>query len=631
MLALSYLSLAIACMLLLTYRTTTSWGSRCAQAFSIVVIGMFNLGYYIADTFTGEGITSGVVYYLFFGLAGAGWGEYLSLILFSAVFVVVLLGIALAIIFQPRWIPAFASSSLRTRKMRYLGFAALVVACISSPVTLSAVQSVMLSDTSTSTELLNFDDFYRYPHITPLPDDAPMNLVLLYAEGLEYTYFDEHLFPGLLSSLRDIADSSIVFTAVGQHQLSHHTIAGMVATQCGFPLVTPLHAYTISRLDSYLPSARCLGDLLKEQGYHLAYYGGASLDFGGKGRFYASHGFDERHGRDELLPLLPDASYVTSWGLYDDTLFPFIFDRFVELSEEYLHSGQHFVLTGLTLDTHHPFGNPSQACEGMYYGNGMNPMLNAVVCSDYLIGEFVEKIRNSPYSNQTVIVILSDHLAMPNTAIDILRQGNRSNLFMIQMPEQEHRIVDTKGWMIDIGTTILPFIGFTGDIGLGRNLVTPDKTEMQLIRDNLDAPRHWRQNILQFWDFPRITEGIVVYPRDRIMSIDQQHYPLPIYISLDTNLETILNFELHDSNEASLQLHAYALQQEQQQPFVYVDFCQYTAHIDDALDDDERAAFAREALCLMSGKGQTGYVHIQLTEAMYSFSVSEIRTMVGIS
>jgi phosphoglycerol transferase len=266
----------------------------------------------------------------------------------------------------------------------------------------------------------------------------------------------------------------------------------------------------MSGMDNFLGSAVCLGDLLTNEGYHLAYYGGASLDFAGKGKLYKTHGFSEIKGRDELTPMLEDKDYSSGWGLYDDSLLGLVYDKFLTLSEE----GRRFGLVTLTLDTHHPNGHPSKSCDGVKYQQGDNPILNAVACSDYLITKFVNKVIESKYAKDTVIILASDHLAKRNTAHDILKKNEqkRRNVFMVIDPAQvNYKEVKTEGSTLDVGVNILPFIGYRGSLGLGRKLTDNEQevvNEKTLIHKNLTR---WKRFIQGFWGLDKARNELTNY------------------------------------------------------------------------------------------------------------------------
>ena len=130
-------------------------------------------------------------------------------------------------------------------------------------------------------------------------------------------------------------------------------------------------------IDGFLPRARCLGDVLSEQGYDLSFIGGANLNFAGKGNFYQTHRFDTILGKEELTQKLAVGNYQSSWGLYDDTTLEYVFESL----EKKTNSKKPFGIFALTLDTHHPNGHPSRSCQNISYQDGKNPILNSVECT----------------------------------------------------------------------------------------------------------------------------------------------------------------------------------------------------------------------------------------------------------
>lgn len=86
-----------------------------------------------------------------------------------------------------------------------------------------------------------------------------------------------------------------------------------------------------------------------------------------------------------------------------------------------------FLLSVLTLDTHQPEGHPSKTCEP--YLADDNPMLQAVHCSDQILGAFLEKQLPRDPAKNTVYVFFFDHLSNRNTVYDTLfAQGDTRRL-----------------------------------------------------------------------------------------------------------------------------------------------------------------------------------------------------------
>jgi len=224
----------------------------------------------------------------------------------------------------------------------------------------------------------------------------------------------------------------------------------------------------LSLFEDFLPGATCLGDLLERDGYHLAFVGGADERFAGKGNFLRSHGYAEVIDGRTLVKTLADQSYVNEWGVFDDTLFDFAIRKFRTMS-----SGQApFLLTLLTLDTHHPNGFLSKTCGT--YGSGENSSLNAVHCADYLITRFISQIRKSPYSDNTIVVVLSDHVPMRNQASPLLAASGMPKrlTFFVNTPDGASGQNRNPGLHYDVAPTILDLAGYqlSGQMGFGAPL-----------------------------------------------------------------------------------------------------------------------------------------------------------------
>jgi phosphoglycerol transferase len=107
------------------------------------------------------------------------------------------------------------------------------------------------------------------------------SIIFIYAEGLERTYFDRDVFGDLLPNLRELSEDAHQFTNVYQASGTGWTIAGMIASQCGFPLIVRnrLASNTsIASIDRPFDGEFCFADILKQRGYRTVFMGGAHLD-----------------------------------------------------------------------------------------------------------------------------------------------------------------------------------------------------------------------------------------------------------------------------------------------------------------------------------------------------------------
>ena len=591
-----YLSLSLFLAAVCLYRKT-EFSLKNIFFYAMVLVSVIcYIIYGISDYFTGKGIDESVLFYLKYGLTGAGFSEYTEIIVKSAA-VIILSSIVLVWLLVRR-----VKSNSHWIFKKNISFLLLVLSLLANPAISDVYSLISYSYATASTKkyyskqgitnlnALDFKMFYLKPSITKTTNETK-NLVFIYAESLERTYFDETIFPGLITGLRELESKSTYFTNIREAPGAGWTIGGMVASQCGIPLFAPADGNSMAGMDVFLPSAICLGDLLHDEGYDLIYYGGADLAFAGKGKFYSTHKFDHIAGRDELLPFLADESYISGWGLYDDSLFDLAYNRFAELSE----LDENFALFLLTLDTHHPDGHPSKSCQGIVYKDGSNPMLNAVACSDYLITEFVKKIMQSPYGKKTVVVVFSDHLALRNAAYDLLNKTERKNVFMIIEPKVNNPTkIEKLGSALDIAPTILPFFGYEGSMGLGRNLRDTDHStsDIKKIQRNLLA---WEPMIADFWNFPKIQDFLEIDINKKILRINDREFDIPVLIELTDELETTFEF-LPNSTEGHEKIIHDHLMLEENKPFILIDHCA------NLYDYDKNLGFA--GFCLLASNGK---------------------------
>lgn len=589
------------------------WHTLSFIILTLITISL-NLFYQIADYFTGIGINDAVMYHIQVGLTGAGFSEYQGLIIVA--------GAAIVFVFICLWWAIYTSyhNVVYKKATSYLAVFFILAALFSSPATINLLElydffmssDKVLAENKSDLLFNNFASFYQEPAIQKVGQTK--NLVFIYAESLEDTYSDEKVFPDLTPGLNELKNKSIFFSNLQQSFGADFTIAGMVASQCGIPLVSPSHGNSMSGVDRYLPAAICLGDLLKKEGYFLSYYGGADLSFAGKGSFFKDHGFVDVNGVQELLPKIPDKSYRTDWGLYDDSTFELVYNHFLELSQ----TKDNFALFTLTLDTHHPNGHPSASCKDIIYKDGKNPMLNAVKCSDYLITNFVNKILSSPYADNTVVVVASDHIAMRNTASEILAKQKRQNRLMIISPnlDKPHE-VKRLGSTLDTGSTILPFIGYNGLIGLSRNLLDEKQSdkEIELIQKNV---YFWQNDINQFWFFPKITGPVQIDITAQEMIVGDRKFKIPVLVELDKNLQTTPRFQFNLIGDWDLVSQASRI--DHNSSFLLVDICSEVNRLDSSVDGD--------GWCLLGSKNKR-FSTVTIKDD-YILSVDDIKKMTGL-
>ena len=290
---------------------------------------------------------------------------------------------------------------------------------------------------------------------------------------------------------------------------SRWTMGGIVATLCGTPLVyeSSLGGNSIM-FTRFLDKAACLPDILRQADYQQVFMGGASLEFAGKGDFLKQHSFDQVLGTAALRRQLPDSSYLGAWGLFDDSLFALALQQYRRMAAE----DKPFNLTLLTVDTHHPGGEPSSSCSP--YAEIDNSILHAVHCTDYLIGNFIEQLKQHPAYEDTVIVMVSDHLALRNNAFSLFPEDYERRLYFNVLNSDHQASSEVLATPMDLAPTILDMLDITHDASflVGIDLLDAD---VQRSDRNIHDPR--RENIIRYINsnYLSTAENEVLYSLNR--------------------------------------------------------------------------------------------------------------------
>lgn len=507
------------------------------------------------------------------------------------------------------WLYFKTSRGNRPRRLLLPVSALSAVAFCTNPVTLDMASSGYFQITENAARPVE----YQTPVATGFARKP--NIVYIYLESVERTFLNDSIFPGLAPNLKKLDAEAISFTNIQQTYGTGWTMAGMVASQCGIPLSTDVWN-SMAGLDSFLPGATCLGDLLAAQGYALDYVGGADIAFAGKGAFYKTHRFDRVQGQTELAGRLPDPAYQNVWGLYDDTLFDIFQQRF----DEQVASGRPFGLFTLTNSTHPPDGNLPHTCRARY-GDGADGILNAVQCTDLYVAAVVNHIRRSPAGDHTIIVIGSDHLAMRSPTTERWLEGQqRRDLLLMLVPGAAPVRIDKPGTTLDVAPTLLGLFSDIHTLGFGTDLRGDAKT---LLQSKLDARLFLRSKVPflnTLWDFPAIDVATTIDPVQAVLSVQSRRVRLPVLFLLDTDGDT--KDVVFPGRNDFYALSGYVARLPRAQRFLWVDRCGELSWLGTAADADDGG------YCLAYGSLDSAQLPItHLNEQVYQFDSETLTTM----
>lgn len=351
---------------------------------------------------------------------------------------------------------------------------ALVLLAFNPLVQFGARQSVFPPPAS------NLVNQFRPLEIGPAPAVLP-DILLVYLEGTDRRFSDQAAFGHAYAPLQSLEDRAISFHKVGQIAGTGWSLAGMVASQCGVPLVPRglLSRNNFDGVNSFLPELTCLTDVLAEHGYAMQYIVGVDEKFAGGDIFYRTHQLTRSFGPEQQAVFYPPEEVESALigSFLDDQM---IFDTGRKLIAELVEQPAPFLQILATIGPHGKNGFLSRRCteDGKAVKSTDVPMV--VTCT---IEEAVRFIDDAKAAHAAAhrdrplrIVVLSDHLNHQGPPDDVAPDLYLANTVMFLDGPGAGTRNDREGSMLDIYPTLLDWLGFSlpdGAAGLGRSLLAP--------------------------------------------------------------------------------------------------------------------------------------------------------------
>ena len=243
----------------------------------------------------------------------------------------------------------------------------------------------------------------EYLEVSKITAKSGKNLVIIYCESLEDNFLQNKTFADEVPHLNNLlAQGWQRYTNYRCLDGADWTVGALYATQTGLP------AYLGANSDTLFSGVRkteavSYAGVLAQAGYKNILLSNGDMNFAGTGNIMERFGYEVK-GYEHC-----QEAVKTVWGVHDYDLFRMAKQEYAKLAQ----GDEPFNLTLLTVDTHFPKGVPDKR---------MRPFVNAGVADgshefalaslDYLLGDFVKFVEAQPKAQETVIVILGDHLLM---------------------------------------------------------------------------------------------------------------------------------------------------------------------------------------------------------------------------
>lgn len=316
----------------------------------------------------------------------------------------------------------------------------------------------------------------------PAPD-----LLLVWVESLDSAYAGKRVFgQPLVPGLARWRDEQRRFGRLHMLDGASWTMAGLFSSLCGLPLqsVGLLTAKSTDRAERFFAKGQCLSDWMAAQGWELSFYGGASLDFAGKGRFFAEHGVSRRFGREEWQALgVPVPS--EGWGLADTALVEQVMRQWERPRDAQTPRAS----LVLTVDTHDPHGNPDPDCGIRRPADSEGQLRTALACTDAAVMRLVEAFVARRDGRPKLVWVMGDHLSKAHPLMQGLEAAAlirpRGIFHAVGRWDAEGRPVpvpppalDRQFTHLDVAPTLAQLLGLrwgpdADRLGLGVSLVAP--------------------------------------------------------------------------------------------------------------------------------------------------------------
>lgn len=293
--------------------------------------------------------------------------------------------------------------------------------------------------------------------LRPTTTTKKYNVILISLESFSDSIM--HI-PGVTPQLNKLAVEGLHFHNF--YANSFRTDRALVSIHSALPAQPTMSVMDMPNKSTSLPS---IAGALAKNGYSTTFYYGGDINYSNMRSYFVGTGFQHIVSDVDF----PKSLHTGKWGVADGP----VYDRLLaDIKSD--NSGKPFFRSIMTESSHEPFDVPN------YNKIKSSPELNAFAYADECLGRFMEQLATLPCWNNTLVVIVPDHLgAHPANAdnyqpwrfrVPLILSGGAIEDFKAEAQESQ----DVIGSQIDIAATILALLGIDhSDFTYSKDLLDP--------------------------------------------------------------------------------------------------------------------------------------------------------------
>lgn len=302
-----------------------------------------------------------------------------------------------------------------------------------------------------------FADINRQPHSDSIPrllnTDKP-NVILFMLESFSADVVSDSI---VAPNMHRFAKEGISFSNF--YANSFRTDRGLVSILSGYPAHPTVAIMKYPQKTGSLPT---ITRSAKEAGYNdLSFYYGGDADFANMRSYMVGACGISHVVADKEFPF---SERMTKWGAPDKFLMDRVYNDLTTQTQK-----EPFFKTVLTLSSHEPFDVPDSDFD--------EPYLNAVHYTDQCLGSFVERLKETPMWDNTLIILVADHAmqSYPKGLNNSDAERFRIPMVWIGGAVKQPAVIGEYGSQNDIAATLLSQLNINhDDFRFSKDMLLPE-------------------------------------------------------------------------------------------------------------------------------------------------------------